>query len=75
MPKFTVTIRRVEEWVGHVTVTAPDQFTARRELQAMLDKDGWTALFDDDDGEYVDCSSTVTEVTSAADTVSADLEL
>ena len=74
MPQFTVTIRRVEAWDGHVTVTAPDQFTARRELQAMLDKDGWTALLDDD-GEYVDCSSTITEVTGAADTVSADLEL
>lgn len=64
MPIFSVTVKRTEVWIDDVTIEAESAAEAQSIIQTALNEEGWDSVFDDD-GEYSNCVSTVTEVTEA----------
>ena len=60
MPKYNVTVERTETYTSTIEVEAESSDDAKKIIEAKLE-DSWDAVFDDE-GEYIECYSTVKHV-------------
>lgn len=64
MKKFKVTVSRVDTWQAEVEVMARTPEDAAERIERRLEK-GWSEVFGDEDGDYLECHTGIEDVACA----------
>lgn len=64
MKKYLVTVTRVEHWQAEIEVMARTPKDAAERIERRLEN-GWSDVFGDDDGDYLECQKSVVGVACA----------
>ena len=59
MATFNLTVQRIEHWHTDITVEADTLEEAIKQTDEALSEHGWDEVCGDDEGDYIECYSTV----------------
>lgn len=67
MPKFRVCCVRTDTYIEYIDVRAPTGEDARKYVESVFATEGWNGIFGEEEGEYSECESVVSEVNEVPD--------
>lgn len=67
MPTFRVLLKRTDIYTDSVYITTTSAEDATKEIQAVINEDGWSGVCGDDEGDYEECYTEIVGVEESND--------